>query len=99
MRPFKPGDKVWIDNQGPVPFPAGTYAGVLIRPSWVGSSWWDVALEDESPLAYEDACFMANEQIMRHRDDPAPQQEPEQRRELLGSWDKCHWRPPVEEFV
>lgn len=63
---FKPGDKVWITNDGGE-FAAGTYAGVLIEPvtyPWYGPGWWMVDI-DGLP-----AGTVAHEKKLRRRYDP-----------------------------
>lgn len=96
---FKPGDKVWIDSRIPSrvgDMPAGTYAAVVI--GYEGSfmttggytdEFWEVSLEGLT-LPPRHRAF-SSESIMRHRDDPPPQQEP--KRDKVGSWDSCVWRP------
>lgn len=99
MRPFKPGDKVWVTSLGTGGIPAGTYAGLLLRVATeLGAGWWDVDL-DGFTMPPGTNTVSAHEKHIRHRDDPPPQQEPKKAREPLGSWEKCGWKPRLEEVV
>ena len=87
-----PGQKVWVENSGGH-FPAGTYAAVAIRPNdAMPPGWWKIEFEDipNYPLLGQSA----HQQQMRPRDDSPPQQEP--KREAVGNWDACVWKPARE---
>jgi hypothetical protein len=94
---FKPGDKVWVHNPGGE-CPPGTYAAVVTEVVPVDVSygdgtdvWWRILCAE----LLHCGSAMAPESIMTPRDDPPPAKEP--KREEVGSWDDCEWRPhPVE---
>jgi hypothetical protein len=87
---FKPGDKVWVDNGPGGMFAPGTYAGVLIRPSdTYAPPCWVLDIEGISPPP--GTTLSAPEAALRPRFDPPPEQEP--KREAVGSWDQCVWKP------
>lgn len=96
---FKPGDKVWIRNvdadvaAGDVP--VGIWAGRILGPSssYFPEGWYQVHIEGWPPagaLSSYNAFYL----YIWPRD--PPQKEP--KREELGSWDGCGWRPaPTKE--
>ena len=96
---FKPGDKVWVDNQPGGFYPGGTYAAVLIeycgdyaRPASKANApaggWWHADIEGIPPV--NGTYPFAHETNMRRRDDP-PGKDPQ--REEVGEWALCPWQP------
>jgi hypothetical protein len=87
---FKAGDKVWIDVcENPI-VPVGSWPGVVIDLCpFFGPGLWIVDIEGFEPPPGD--AFVSNERYMRPRFDPPPQQEP--KREAVGSWDQCVWKP------
>lgn len=101
---FKPGDKVWVDHPGCEWIPRGTHAAIIVcEANWGGlrirdtdgTPYWTVDIEGVA-LRSDGSPWAAPERIMYPRDDPPPQQEP--KREELGSWDDCEWRPATVRF-
>lgn len=99
---FKPGDKVWLcvkdDTIGIGLYP-GRHAAVIISQQcdsiwcpWNVEGHWVVDVEGRD----FGAPFHAHEKALTPRDDPPSQQEP--KREELGSWDDCEWRPATVRF-
>lgn len=82
------GQKVWVENSGGN-VPAGVYAAIVLGPNpSIGEGWWRIDLENYPNHPYGQS---AHQQQMRPRDDPPPQQEP--KREQMGDWDSCEWKP------
>lgn len=88
---FKPGDKVWVENQPGGYLLGGTYPAVVVcnadgRFGILNAEWWEIEISniDKRPL-------FSHQSTMRRRDDPPPQQEPQ--REAVGDWALCPWRP------
>lgn len=97
---FKPGDKVWLHviadwrmmppEWKPSRLDIGRHPAVIL--GYLDSEIAELDVEGYTPPQGSDGTF-AHESLLLPRDDPPPQQE--SKRDAVGSWDHCVWKPSV----